>query len=562
MRFAENNRISHRQLYRQMILALLAPFMLCIFGKGGINGISAVTGTVLALILLGFYVILLIRLTPAFDDLVKSAGGFVGRLIGIFFLLYVLLAGGYLLALLRYLVPASLITGVSGRWIAFWAIVACSLGTYKGMQRRGRMAEVSGGLLLGGIVIMLALCVPQAKAEYFMEALQWNEVTGKNIRQSFYGILCAFSAVALLPFLMGDVEKYGSAGKTAAGAIMTLGVLLIGMELLLPAVLGYDRIKAESYPVLPLLDGADLPGNVLARFDIIWMGFLLYSLLFAIGSLLHYGHQIIRKAHLGTGRLWMPVVIFLISLLEENGNGILNYFGWILAYVFVPGILICQVYLFFRGKERHKNHRKKAPAVVAGILALSFFLGGCGVAVEPEKRIYPMALGMDASPEGILLSYGMPDMSESTGQGKEEEDGGARLLQISGSDFTQIEQAYDRSQEKLLDMGHLQVLVIGQTLVEDGRWRMVLDYLKQEAFVGEDLYVFEAENAAEILNWQGEDNSSVGEYISGLLENRMSGGNTEMVTLRELFYEKYKEDKLKELPYVNIRNGSINLQNV
>ena len=101
MRFAENNRISHRQLYRQMILALLAPFMLCIFGKGGINGISAVTGTVLALILLGFYVILLIRLTPAFDDLVKSAGGFVGRLIGIFFLLYVLLAGGYLLALLR-----------------------------------------------------------------------------------------------------------------------------------------------------------------------------------------------------------------------------------------------------------------------------------------------------------------------------------------------------------------------------------------------------------------------------------------------------------------------------
>ena len=33
MRFAENNRISHRQMYRQMILALLAPFMLCVFGR-------------------------------------------------------------------------------------------------------------------------------------------------------------------------------------------------------------------------------------------------------------------------------------------------------------------------------------------------------------------------------------------------------------------------------------------------------------------------------------------------------------------------------------------------
>ena len=117
MRFAENNRISHRQLYRQMVLALLAPFMLCIFGKRGLNGISAVAGIVFAVILLGFYVILLIRLTPPFDDLVKSAGSFVGRLIGIFFLIYVLMAGGYLLSLLRRLVMESLLTGVSGRWM-------------------------------------------------------------------------------------------------------------------------------------------------------------------------------------------------------------------------------------------------------------------------------------------------------------------------------------------------------------------------------------------------------------------------------------------------------------
>ena len=31
-----------------------------------------------------------------------------------------------------------------------------------------------------------------------------------------------------------------------------------------------------------------------------------------------------------------------------------------------------------------------------------------------------MALGVDASEEGICLTYGMPDLSESTGQGKEE----------------------------------------------------------------------------------------------------------------------------------------------
>ena len=217
-------------------------------------------------------------------------------------------------------------------------------------------------------------------------------------------------------------------------------------------------------------------------------------------------------------------------------------------------------YMFIRGKGHRRKQRKRAVSVVTGILSVSLFMSGCGAAVEPEKRMYPMALGVDASEEGICLTYGMPDLSESTGQGKEEEDGGSRVLQISGADFTRIEKMYDQSQEKLLDMGHLQVLVMGRTLVEDGRWRMVLDYLKQEIFVGEDLYVFEAEDAGEILNWHGEDNSSAGEYITGLIRNRMSGGNITAVTLRELFYEKYKEDKILRLPIVKIRNGSLEVE--
>ena len=93
-----------------------------------------------------------------------------------------------------------------------------------------------------------------------------------------------------------------------------------------------------------------------------------------------------------------------------------------------------------------------------------------------------------------------------------------------------------------------------------GNVDFVRDYLKQEIFVGEDLYAFEAEDAGEILNWHGEDNSSAGEYITGLIRNRMSGGNITAVTLRELFYEKYKEDKILRLPIVKIRNGSLEVE--
>ncbi len=205
---------------------------------------------------------------------------------------------------------------------------------------------------------------------------------------------------------------------------------------------------------------------------------------FAIGSLLYYGNQIIGKSHPGTGRFWLPALVFLISLLEEEGKGILDYFGWCLAYIFVPGILSVSFICLSEERDTAGKQRKRAVGVVTGILSVSLFMSGCGAAVEPEKRMYPMALGVDASEEGICLTYGMPDLSESTGQEKRKKmavPGFCRSVVLISPG---LEKMYDQSQEKLLDMGHLQVLVMGRTLVEDGIWRMVLDYLKQEIFCG------------------------------------------------------------------------------
>lgn len=557
MKFAENNRISHRQLFRQMILSLLAPFLLCMFGQRGINGINGFPGTILALIILCFYVVFLIRLAPCFSDLRKTAGPVLGRVTGTFFMIYILLAGAYLLSVLEELVPVSLVTGVSGWLIGLLAILVCTLGTHTGMQRRGRMAEVSGGFLLGGILLMMIFSAGQAKMEYFQDMMREYTFTGKNFAACGYGILCGFSAVGLLPFLLEDVEKYGSAGKTVTGAILTLGGILMAMQVLIPSVLGYDRVRAEKYPVLPLMDGADLPGNVLARFDVLWMGFLLYSLLFAIGSLLHYGHQIIKKSHQGTGRVWMAVMIYILSLIDIDGMGIQDYFGVYLGYVFVPGLLLLQILCFVKSRTRYK---KKMAAALSCMLAFCLSFSGCASSVEPEKRRYPSALGVDEAPEGFMLTYGMPDLSQSTGQGKEEENGSAGVLSVSGADFDQIEDMYNHSQEKFLDMGHLQVLILGDTIIQNGKWREVLDYIKQEPFTGEDLYVFRADNAKAVLSWSGEGNSSVGEYITGLVENRMKDQKISVVTLRDVFYEKYKSGNLPELPFIEITQESLRVR--
>ena len=91
---------------------------------------------------------------------------------------------------------------------------------------------------------MMILCIPQGKAEYLHDMAAAWKFSGQEIFEGFYGTICAFSAVGLHPFLLGNVEKYASAGKTVLAGILTLGGILMGMAVLLPAVLGYGRIRS------------------------------------------------------------------------------------------------------------------------------------------------------------------------------------------------------------------------------------------------------------------------------------------------------------------------------
>ena len=598
MKFAENNRISQRQLYRQIVIAFIAPFLLCLFRGRRNQGLSGLTGTLLAVAVFLFYVIFLIRLGYAFANPCKTAGKILGRLMGIFYLVYCILGAAFLLDLLGEIVSVSLGTGVQKVWLCVIALIVCSLGTHRGIQRRGRIGEVSGGLVLVAVVLMLLLSAGQGRWEYFQEMLWNSEFSGRRILQSGYYVICAFSGLSLLPFLLEHVEKKGnsgnvkSIGKTVVLAVVTLGVLLILAELLLPEVFGWGRLRYENYPILPLLAGADLPGNVLARFDVLWMGFLLYSLLFSVGSFLHYGHLIVEKTGLGTGRVWIGLLVFVVMVTEVRGIRIRDYFEMYLGCIFVPGMLIIQIIFFIMGKKRWKKkaepsnlkkrnragwgknsiniarQRKAAEglnlgnyvrrcSVVVIILGISLFtLSGCG-GVEPEKRMYPLALGADIEDRKFQLTYGVPDLPKATGQEKNGEDQGNAAPSVSGDSFQEIEQLYSRTQEKYLDMGHLEILVLGQSLLDGGRWEQVLEYLKQEPTIGENVYVFRSSNAAEAVGWGSPQETSLGEYLLGLLENNPDGSPSQAVTLRELYHEMYDRGALPALPDLIIQGEEL-----
>lgn len=556
MNRGENNRISHRQLYRQICVAHLAPFLLCLFGRDRLLNGNGLAGLVMATGVLCFAVIFLVRLAPHYQELGKSGHRLLDMAAGILFLGYVLLTAAYLLSVLSDIVPEVVLEDVPEKWVLLFTALICCLGTRKGMQRRGRMAEVSAGILLGSVLLMMLLALGQAETKFLLEPGKFD-ITAEKAAESMYLYLCAFSGMGLLPFVLEEVEKTAGSWKPILLAILTVSTIMAGMLLLLPAVFGTGRLLTESCPILPLLSGTNLPGKLLARFDVLWMGFVLYGIFFSLGSLYHYGNQILSllygyEMHLAkpfAGQLPSLLLALLswgLSAFPIGGYEIGDYYVSFLGLCFLPLLILLQLFLLYPGKKR----RLVRTAVSVGVLGVAFLLGGCG-GIDPEKRLFPLALGVDKAQQ-FTFFYGMPALPQATGQSGPLTQEESTCLSFSGNTFDQILEKYRHSQEKYLDLGHLQVLVMGPGLVADRDWDLLLDYLKQDMAVGENVYVFYAEEPEKLLKWQSDSGTSVGEYLTGILENRTGAGKTAGVTLRQVYSRFYKDGELPPLPEVQL----------
>ena len=343
--FAENNRISHRQLKRQIILALAAPFLLNLTGWQNMRGMNGLLGIVAGIAVLAVYVIFLVRLGPAYERLQKTVGRAQSVVIVLVYLMYILFTAAYLLDFVSNLASQWLLTGVSQFYVRLVILAVCVMGSHQGMQKRARMAEVSFVVIFGALVLLIFLAAIQGEHFPFSEFMR-AQIRPARTGRAFYGICCGFSGLTLLPFLLPKVEKPSSAGKSVYAAIVILGAFLGAVLVLLPVTLGWDRMLAENNPVIPLLAGTNLPGDILARFDVIWIALLIYALLFSVGSLFYYSNHILQGIHLPVNRWLMAAIVYLISCNPFDGSEIASYYSKLLGTVFTPLLIFLTLYVY------------------------------------------------------------------------------------------------------------------------------------------------------------------------------------------------------------------------
>lgn len=203
---------------------------------------------------------------------------------------------------------------------------------------------------------------------------------------------------------------------------------------------------------------------------------------------------------------------------------------------------------------------KKLISAAAVLFVLTEFLCGCA-AIEPEKRAYPLAFSVDYREEAYEVIYATANLAGSTGQSKQEggqQDEGSQLLTFSGTDFAQIQQRYDESQEYYLDLGHVQAILFSRRLLHrPEKYEDTLLYLQSQEILGQNARVFVCDEPAEVIAAAESTGTSFGEFVSGMYENRPEKDKPQALELGELYQEFYNYHTIPSFPEISAEDGKI-----
>lgn len=550
--FSDNGKITQNQLKRQLLLGLIGSFLFVqselpqFYAREGFLGILICFPVVL------MYLRLLVRVSSAYQNPEKLLGRAGAWILLLPYYLFLALSGSFFLRHTAGMVQKYLLPGMGRNVISLLLLLTSFLGTGTKLQGKARMAQAAAPLVLGGFVIMTAAAAFSVNPAHLRQTGALEPVRIWNGAEGFFS---ACMLLSLQPFVLNRTEEKEKSFQTLAQGLSVLTLLFLALLWVLVGTFGYQGLMRQETPVLKLMSGVLLPGKFLERFDIIWMGVLLFSLLYLSGSLLFYGEHIGGLLHKKGGAVLLLPLMYAGALWEAGGKNIGDYYGALMRHFGIPVLVLLPVLLLFF----ERKHGKKL-----GIIVLFFLLlTGCG-AVEPEKRAYPLCIAIDWRENRYEVIYGMANLAESTGQEKEKESAKKeeRLsYAFSGKTFAQIERVYEESQEYYLDLGHVQAVILGKTLLgEKERLMEALDYLEQEPLIGRTAGVFSCADIRAVMKKNDSLPDSLGVYLNGIYKNRPD--EKKPVSLEEIFYSIYNKRKFPDLPAVLVEGEEIRLKKI
>ena len=542
--YTDNARISHRQLFRQILTGLLGIYFLVVPVLPDMRGRQGVLCLLTGAWVYGFLCIYFIRIRYFFQDPQRYMGKIWGKVFILLYTSWLWLMGVCLLLMTARITGKYLIEGSPAWAVILLAAFAAYLGSHQGLERRGRMAEVSFPILLLTLAGMLFLAAIQVRPEYIEEM---GELTFSGWARGSWQVLCVFLPFAFLPAALGNVKRPAKTGKVMWSALAVITGLLILTLILLQGSFGLGGYEHEEYPAVRLMSGIRLPGDFLERVDLFWVAALVFGVLFGLGSVFFYSHELLTRIHLEKTALAAGGAVVLGALACEKAGIAPEFFIRITMKLYGPLLFLLLLLAGLTGK--------KGKSIKTGLLALVLLgMSGCGVSLE--NRVFPMSMGVDYENGHYRIVYGIPQLSKVTGQDKEEtQSGEEQALAYEGLKPQDALERFNENQENYLDMGHIKAIILGEHIMENrDALAGFLGFLEDNPAVAGNIYVFVTEDMEALMSLDGQGVDSVGDYLTGILENTMDKKEQKAVILQDLYGAWHREEEFPKLPEVTIVN--------
>lgn len=534
--FADNARISHRQLFRQIVLGLIGIYTLAIPVFPEVSGRQGILCLLTAMAVYLLFCIYFIRIKTVMQNPRRYMGKILGSVFVFLYMSWLWLMGMYLLLMTARITDRFLIEG-SVYWIVIvLAGIVTYLGSHQGLERRGRMAEVCFPVFLFILAGMLCLGILRMKSYYLGEL---GDLTLQGWLKGSYQVFCAFLPFTFLPVALGNVKKPGETGKVMRGALFLVTGILMLCLLLLQGSFGIGGYEHRRYPMVEFMAGIRIPGDFLERVDIFWVAAVMFSMLFALGGVFFYNHELLVRTDMEKGAPFLAAGVVAAALICEKAQVSPELFWEITGWFYGPLFLLLLIYAGFAGKK--KSVFVKGAAILLCMLPLS----GCGVSLE--NRAFPLSMSADYKDGSFELIYGIPGLGEITGQGKNQEEQ-PQAISYQGATPKEAEEAFNRNQKNYLDMGHMKIILLGKDLLEneDALFEF-LNYLEEKPSVAGNIYVFSCEDVKALMSFDTQGGESVGDYLTGILENNLEGKPKNAVTLQDLYNRWHRKEQLPQL---------------
>lgn len=150
----------------------------------------------------------------------------------------------------------------------------------------------------------------------------------------------------------------------------------------------------------------------------------------------------------------------------------------------------------------------------------------------------------------------MASLAEDTGQRKQSaETQPGNELYFNGSDGAQIHTAYEATREQYLDIGHVKAVIFGTSLRENReRLREVLTGMESESSLGNSLCIFTTDSLSELSQAVEEQGISLGDFLTGLYENRTDSSAQAPVRLADLYRSCHTDTALPQIPGITVKD--------